>query len=147
MVSDVKISPNFLRPATARILAVGLIAALSPGWTETARADNELERLWKNIWGQGAKPAPQPAAPAPKSAPPAAAPAASAQPAETAPAPAAQPAPSQPAAPTVPVVLPKVQAVSETLDVTGNAEAVNRSSSWPACRAIWSRSTSRTDSS
>jgi RND family efflux transporter MFP subunit len=123
MVSDVKISPNFLRPATARILAVGLIAALSPGWTETARADNELERLWKNVWGHGAKPASPSAAPASKSVPPAAAPAASAQPTETAPA--TQPAPSQPAAPTVPVVLPKVQAVSETLVVTGNAEAVN----------------------
>ena len=55
------------------------------------------------------------------------------------------PPPAQPAAATVPVVPPKVQTVSETLVVTGNAEAVEPRSSWSrACPAISNRSISRT---
>ena len=51
----------------------------------------------------------------------------------------------QPAAPTIPVVRPKVQTVSETLEVTGNAAAgQSRSSSSRASRAISTRSISRT---
>jgi RND family efflux transporter MFP subunit len=93
--------------------------------------------LWGDIWGHPKRPAPQPTTPAtkPSAAPtsaPAANPPAAATPAaaaptanEAQPAPAAQPAPTQAAAPTIPVASPKVQTVSETLVVTGNAEAVN----------------------
>jgi len=113
---------------------------MSAGWAGVARAENELERLWGDVWGgkkatsQAAKPVPTTSAPAPAPHAPAPAPPASAPAAEAQPAPAvqqAQPAPAKPAtpsqspAPTVPVVLPKVQAVSDTLTVTGNAEAVN----------------------
>lgn len=136
MVSDVKTRLNSRRTARARLLTVSLIAALaSAGATEAARAANELERLWGDVWGHPKRPAAEPPAPAAKSsAPPVSAPAASAPavPPATAPAadqaqpaPAAQPAPSQAAAPTIPVVSPKVQSVSETLVVTGNAQAVN----------------------
>ena len=140
MVTDVKTFLNSPRAATARLLVAGLIAALtSAGWTGPARAENELERLWGHIWGGGKKASPQtspppaattaaPAANAPtplaKPAQPAAAPAAQTTPAEPAPAPAAQAAPAA-VGPSVPVALPKVQAVSDTLVVTGNAEAVN----------------------
>ncbi len=147
MVSDVKTSLNSRKTARARLFAVGLIAALASVGATQARAANELERLWSDVWGRHKTPAPQPpkqapttsapstSAPstsAPGASPPAtSAPAASA-PAAPAPAPAAageqaqpapavQPAPSHAAGPTVPVVLPKVQAVSETLVVTGNA--------------------------
>jgi RND family efflux transporter MFP subunit len=145
MVTDVKTSLNSRRAAAARLVAVGLIVALaSAGGPQAARAENEFERLWGDIWGRGKKPqAPKQApasntpttnAPMPTNAPaaaPAPAPAAqqapkpapAAQPAQ--PAPAAQAAPTQPAPPAIPVVLPKVQAVSDTLVVTGNAEAVN----------------------
>ncbi len=147
MVTDVNTCLNSPRAAKARFVAVMLVAALtSAGWPGTARAANELERLWGDIWSRGKTPAPQPPkqAPttsAPASSAPAASPPATSAPAASAPAavapapapaaaqvqpaPAAQPAPSQSAAPTVPVVLPKVQAVSDTLVVTGNAEAVN----------------------
>ena len=94
------------------------------------------------MWGHGKKPQPRPSAPAPSanapatSTPAATAPAATApqaaapaadqpQPAPAAAQPAAQSAPQAAAAPTIPVVLPKVQTVSETLVVTGNAEAVD----------------------
>lgn len=130
MVTDVKTSLNPLRAAKARVLAVVLIAALTGGgWTGTAYAANELERLWGDVWSRGKRPAP--AAPPNSSAPaPAdAAPAAASPPAEpaqtTQPAQAAQPAPAQPAAPTIPVALPVTQTVSDTLVVTGNAESVN----------------------
>ena len=132
MVTDVKTSLNSRRAGRARVLAVGLIAALaSAGATNAARAANELERLWGDVWGHGKTQAAHPPAAAAKpSAPPAnapatVAPAAPAPAAETQPAPAAQPAPSQAAAPTIPVAPPKVQSVSDTLVVTGNAEAVN----------------------
>jgi RND family efflux transporter MFP subunit len=126
MVTDVKTSLNSHRATAARFVAVGLIAALaSTGGPRAARAANEFERLWGDIWGRGKKPPPPAKAPATNApatpSPPANAPAA--QPAQLAPA--AQAAPTQPAAPTIPVVLPKVQAVSDTLVVTGNAEAVN----------------------
>jgi RND family efflux transporter MFP subunit len=126
MVTDVKTWLNSRRSATARLVVVGLIAALaSAGWSGVARAQNELERLWGDIWGHTKKPAPLPAAPAPATNAPAAT--APASPAEQGPrpAPVTQAAPAQPAAPAVPVVLPKVQSVSETLVVTGNAESVN----------------------
>ena len=111
MVSDVKTCLNSRRRATARALAFGLAAAFaSAGGSETARAANELERVLHGLWGDEKTPAARPPAQAPATnAPPA-------------PAPAAQQ--TQPA-PAVPVVLPKVQAVSDTLVVTGNAESVN----------------------
>ncbi|GLS21121.1 MexE family multidrug efflux RND transporter periplasmic adaptor subunit [Labrys miyagiensis] len=115
--------------------------------TNVARADNEFERLWGDVWGHKSKPA-APPAPAPAPAPAAAPaptpaqpkpagnsapvvppatqplPAPNPVPAKTA-APAPVPAPS-PAAPTVPVVLPKVQTVSDSMTLTGNAEAVTQ---------------------
>jgi RND family efflux transporter MFP subunit len=107
--------------------------------TNVARADNEFERLWGDVWGHKSKPA-APPAPAPAAAPaptpaqpkpagnsaPVVPPATQPLPAPSpVPAKTAAPAPS-PAAPTVPVVLPKVQTVSESLTLTGNAEAVNQ---------------------
>ena len=141
MVTDVK-TLNCRGAAKTRLVAVAFLAALtSAGWSGTARAENELHRLWDNIWGRGKTTAPQsakqapPTAPAATSAPQASAPAggapAAAAPApaeQIRPAPAAQSAPAAqpaPSGPTVPVVLPKVQAVSETLVVTGNAEAIS----------------------
>ncbi|WP_147262881.1 efflux RND transporter periplasmic adaptor subunit [Roseiarcus fermentans] len=116
----------------AGLVSAALLAALAgAGLSGTAHAEGELERLWGDIWGhkkpaqKSAQPAPNaPAAPA-TGAPAAAAsaPAPAAEPAP--PAPAAQAAPAQAAAPSVPVVLPKVQAVSESLVVTGNADSVN----------------------
>ena len=145
MVTDVKTCLNSQRAARARLVAVTLLAAFaSAGWSGAARAENELEHLWGDIWGHGKKlqaPKQAPAsntpttnAPMPTNAPAAApapaaqqapkpAPPPAAEPAQ--PAPAAQAAPTRPAAPTIPVVLPKVQTVSDTLVVTGNAEAVN----------------------
>ena len=145
MVTDVMTCLNSPRAAKARFVAVALVAALtSAGWPGTARAANELDRLWGDVRDRGKTHAPQPAKQAPTTSAPAtsapgASPPATSAPAASAPAPArarsaadqaqpapaAQPAPSQAAGPTVPVVLPKVQAVSETLVVTGNAEAVN----------------------
>ncbi len=134
MVSDVKTCLKARRGATARVLAAGLIAALvGAGGTCPARAENELQRLWGDVWGHGKRAQSQPPAPpAAQAAPsattkaPAPGPAPTTQP--SAPAPAAQqsepPPPAEPAAATVPVVSPKVQAVSETLVITGNAEAV-----------------------
>ena len=127
MVTDVKTWLSSRRSATARLVAVGLIAALaSAGWSGVARAENELERLWGDTWGHPKKPAPLPTAPVPATnAPAATAPASPAQQAPQ-PAPVTQAAPAQPSAPTIPVVLPRVQTVSDTLDVTGNAAAVNQ---------------------
>ena len=120
MVSDVKTCLNSRRRATARALAAGLVVALaSAGWSKAAHAESELERVLHGIWDGGKTPA----APPPAQAPATNAPATSAPQAAPAPAPAAQQA--APAAQTVPVVLPKVQAVSDTLVVTGNAESVN----------------------
>jgi RND family efflux transporter MFP subunit len=131
----------------ARCVAAAVLASLAClASADDARAANPLERLWQDIWGQKkppAKPAPAPAAPAPAPTTPAAAPPSpAAQPAQTnAPAPASKPAeasqpaetsqpanaaPAAAAGPAIPVVLPKVQAVSETLVITGNAEAVNQ---------------------
>ena len=118
--------------------------------------EGELGQLWDKVWGHKSAPPPAkqspagaaPQAPAaPASPAQTAAPAAPPAPAQStgqaappasssgtaAPAPAPQPrkAPAAeqtpaPAAPPVPVVLPKVQAVSETMVVTGNAESINQ---------------------
>jgi RND family efflux transporter MFP subunit len=143
VVTDVNTSLNSHRAAVVRFVAVGLIAALaSTAGPQAASAENELEHLWRDIWGkktQAPKQAPASNtpttnAPMPTNAPAAASPsapaaqqpqaspvAAPAQPAaaQTAP-PAAQPAP-----PAIPVALPKVQTVNESMVATGNAEAVN----------------------
>ncbi len=71
MVSDVKTRLNSRRTARARLLTVSLIAALaSAGATEAARAANELERLWGDVWGHPKRPAAEPPAPAAKSSAP-----------------------------------------------------------------------------
>ena len=138
MVTDVKTFLNARRPA-ARLVAAGTARrAGERRWSGTAQRRERARapvgrRLGPARSRRRSQPAKPPAAPAPASSPapapsaparaPGARPAARhAQPAPTRP---AQPAPAAQAGPAVPVVLPKVQAVSETLTVTGNAEAVN----------------------
>jgi RND family efflux transporter MFP subunit len=96
------------------IAAVIVLVAAAP--TTSIFAAGLLDRWWDDVTGRapaaGSKAAPTPA-PAPAPSPVAA------------PAPAPAPVLAQ-AAPQIPVVRPKVQAVSETLEVTGNAAAVNQ---------------------
>lgn len=75
------------------------------------------ESWWEKMMGKGA-----PAAAAPPAAPKTEAPDPSEQ---RSPAAAQQAAPPAAAAPVVPVVLPKVQSVSESIELTGNAASVN----------------------
>ena len=99
------------------------------------RAAGFLDRWWDDITGKdaksgaGAAPAPATANRAtPAPAPQAAAPPTPAPP-QTAPPPPAAAAQAQfpgQAPPTIPVVRPKVQTVSDTLEITGNAAAVNQ---------------------
>jgi RND family efflux transporter MFP subunit len=93
-----------------------MLVALVCGFSaDDARAENELQRLWGDVWGHRTP------------NPPAANEPVSAQNPTPAPAPdQAKSPPTAPAVPTIPVVLPKVQAVSESLETTGNAEAVNQ---------------------
>ncbi len=118
--------------ATAAMLAFA--APLAIGHTA---AQNILDRVWDDLTGRhpGGTP-PATATPAPPTVPgPVAPPATATQvaPAQAAPGqgPQAQTAPARaaqaPAAepPTIPVTLPRVQAVSETMTVTGNAASVN----------------------
>jgi RND family efflux transporter MFP subunit len=122
MVSDVKTAPNAQLRAVARIAALGLAILASVGGSTPARAENELERLWDDVRGRKPPPAPAPQTPSTQTPAPQAAPPQAQSPAAPAPSAAAQPA----AAFTIPVVLPKVQAVSETLTLTGNATAVSQ---------------------
>jgi RND family efflux transporter MFP subunit len=146
---------NKLEVAARRGVAVGMMAMLaSAAWSGGASAEGRIERLWQDLRGHKAhKPAASPTPQSPPAAPATASPPATQSP-PVAPAtaspsntpqgakqpPAATPQPAQPAhaaeqpktsppgssAPTVPVVLPKVQTVSETMEVTGNAAAVNQ---------------------
>jgi multidrug efflux pump subunit AcrA (membrane-fusion protein) len=132
MVSDVKTAPSAQLRMAARIAALGLVIFASVGGSAPARAENEFERLWDDVRGRKPAPAPTPQTPSaqtpgPQAPPPQtqspAAPAAPSAPAQ----PVSAPAAAQPAAALmIPVVLPKVQAVSETLTLTGNAEAVSQ---------------------
>jgi hypothetical protein len=83
-----------------RALAAVLLVLIG---VPSARAAGLLEQWWQGITGADAKPLA----------------ASAAAPMET-----AQAQPS--AAPTIPVVRPNVQTVSETLEITGNAAAVNQ---------------------
>lgn len=140
--------------AGRRLAVVALIAAMSGAASSAAsaqglvnRAEGELDQLWNKVWGHKS-------APPPAKQPPAAAanqaPAAPASPAQNA-APAAPPAPTQstgqaPAAPSsgtaapaapvqkaagatqppeIPVVQPKVETVTDYVDVTGTAASTN----------------------
>lgn len=78
---------------------------------------NMLDRWWGEITGE------TPSAPAGK---PAAATAPATAPAPTVTAQAAPPAPVAPALPVIPVMRPRIQSVSETMELTGNAAAVNQ---------------------
>jgi RND family efflux transporter MFP subunit len=114
-------------------VALTVMAGLSIG---QIRAAGLLDRWWDDITGKDAKPgaraapAPVPAAPA-RVAPPAAPTAVPpnsgmSQSAPPPPAAAAQAQfPGQPP-PTIPVVQPKIQTVSDYLEITGNAAAVNQ---------------------
>jgi len=84
-------------------VVIALVAFVGP-----ASAAGLLDRWWQDLTGANAKPVA-----APPAAPAAVGPATVAQ-AQT------------PPAPTIPVVRPKVQTVSDTLEVTGNAAAVNQ---------------------
>jgi RND family efflux transporter MFP subunit len=115
------------RPAAGAVLVV---VASFLCWSD-ARAENLFDRLWHDVYGHKAKRAQPPAAPppaggqtgAPNSGP--VQPAAAAKPAGAAPAP-AQAEEKTPVGPVVSVALPKVQAVNESLVITGNAEAVSQ---------------------
>jgi RND family efflux transporter MFP subunit len=117
--------------AVIAALALTVVGAISIGKIQAA---GFLDRWWDDITGReskSAKAAPSPVAAPPNPAAPApAAGAAAATPAASQPAPAPSAAaqaqfPSQ-APPTIPVVQPKVQTVSDTLEITGNAAAVNQ---------------------
>jgi RND family efflux transporter MFP subunit len=129
-----------LPAATAWAAAVAAsVMVASPLSCSGARAEGLFDRLWQDVYGHKPKPAtksptkpaqPPPAAPAPAQSQTAAPNAEQAQPAapqptEATPAPVEAQAPA-PVGPVVPVALPKVQAVSESLVITGNAEAVSQ---------------------
>ena len=122
-----------LRRSAILVIATTAIGVGSIGKLQAA---GFLDRWWDDLTGREAKPgakaAPAPVATPPKPAAPAAAPSAAAAPTpapapqQPAPQAAAQaPFPAQ-APPTIPVVQPKVQTVADTLEVTGNAAAVNQ---------------------
>jgi RND family efflux transporter MFP subunit len=124
-----------LPAATARAAAVAVfVMAISPICWHGARAEGLFDRLWQDVYGHKAKPVTQPpaaAAPAPAQQQTAAPEPKNAQPAPTAQPTKPTPAPAQaqepaPVGPVVPVALPKVQTVSESLVITGNAEAVSQ---------------------
>ena len=113
-------------------VALAVMGGLSIG---QIRAAGFLDRWWDDLTGREAKPgamaAPAPVAPTPNRAGPSAAPTA-VQPSPAAPQSTPPPAaaaqaqfPGQ-APPTIPVVQPKVQTVSDYLEITGNAAAVNQ---------------------
>jgi RND family efflux transporter MFP subunit len=111
-----------LRSATAkRGLVAATIAMSSVVAVSDANADNLLRRMWEGVFGQSPVPQTSPAGPQSNPSTSAlgttkASPGALAQ--------AAPPAAAVP--PSIPVVLPRVQAVSETLELTGNAQAINQ---------------------
>jgi RND family efflux transporter MFP subunit len=133
----VKFSPVFHALATAgrkaghRIVVLAVVLTAMVGLSiGQIRAAGFLDRWWDDITGKEAKPGAN-AAPAPA---PATAARATQAPAPQTPAPpqSAPPAataqaqfPGQ-APPTIPVVRPKMQTVSDTLEITGNAAAVNQ---------------------
>src|SRR5262249_8900615 len=116
--------------AGRRFAVVALMAAMSSAACGSAsaqgsvnRAEGELEQLWNKL--RGHKSAPPPAKQSPAGAAPQA-PAAPASPAQTA----APAAPSQKAAgatppPEIPVVQPKVETVSDYVEITGTAASTN----------------------
>src|SRR3984957_4214501 len=131
------------RKAGYRVVVVAVAFTVMIGMSiGQIRAAGFLDRWWDDITGKDAKPGAS-AAPAPA---PATAARATPAPAPQAPAPATpapptpappQTAPPQPAAtaqaqfpgqapPTIPVVQPNVQTVSDYLEITGNAAAVNQ---------------------
>jgi RND family efflux transporter MFP subunit len=115
------------------------------------RTEGELDQLWNKVWGHKSAPPPSkespagaaPAAPAQAAAPAAppppvrstgqAAPAAPAAPSSATPAPALAPQPAAaaqkaagaPSAPVIPVVQPKVENVTDYVEVTGTAASAN----------------------
>ncbi len=120
------------RRILATVAVVVFATALTVG---DGHADGLFQRLWDGIFGHPSAPAATPSQGATGQSATGqnatgqnatgqgasgAAPAGSATVAQNAAAPAA------PAPPSIPVVLPKVQAVSQSLEVTGNAEAVNQ---------------------
>ena len=107
-----------------RLLLVGVVVLAGAVPTAPIFAFELLDRWWDDLTGR----TPTQSSEAPAKPPPAGT--AAAVPAATAPAAApsvAAPSVAQaPAAPPIPVVRPKVQAVSDMLEITGNAAAVNQ---------------------
>jgi RND family efflux transporter MFP subunit len=119
------------RKAGYRIGVFAVVLTLMVGLSiGQIRAAGFLDRWWDDITGNDAKPRAAPApAPAPATAAratPAPAPQAPAPPQSAPPAATAQAQFPGQAPPTIPVVRPKVQTVSDTLEITGNAAAVNQ---------------------
>jgi RND family efflux transporter MFP subunit len=114
--------------AGRRFAVVAVMAAVSSAACGSAsaqgsvnRPEGELEQLWNKLWGH--KSAPPPAKQSPAGAAPQA-PAAPGGPAQTA----APAAPSQKAAgatPEIPVVQPKVETVTDYVEITGTAASTN----------------------
>jgi RND family efflux transporter MFP subunit len=131
MVTTMKTNRGFreLMIAISRVgrrgIAIGTLTALAISVSgHDAFAQGPLQRFWQDIRGHKHKPAAKPATPA---GTPSSEPAQAATPSpQPAPAHPAEQAPAQPSAPAIPVILPKVQSVSETLDVDGNAAAINQ---------------------
>ena len=125
------------RTSGSRAVALTVLASLACLSIGEGRAANILQRLEQDIAGKGTKPnaptapapPPVPATPTPAAPSPAAAGVQPSPPAsQPAPPPANAVAQGQPPAqalPAIPVVLPKVQTVSDYLEVTGNAASVN----------------------
>jgi RND family efflux transporter MFP subunit len=110
-----------------------LIVAASAVSINNASAEGLLQRLWDRVWGhktttpvQSSTPTQQSNSPATTNAPLATSSQATQSPEAAQRADQARSSPTQPLALTIPVVLPKVQTVGESLEVTGNAEAVNQ---------------------
>jgi RND family efflux transporter MFP subunit len=141
--------------ARRRLAVVALAAAMSAGACGGVsaqgvlnRAEGELDQLWNRVWGHKSAPPPSKPAPGASTAPaapaqtaaPAAPPApvqstgqaAPAAPSSATPAPAPPPQPaapqqavSAPSAPEIPVVQPKVENVTDYVEVTGTAASAN----------------------
>jgi RND family efflux transporter MFP subunit len=106
--------------ARRRLLLVGMVVLAGVMPTAPIFAFELLDRWWDDVTGRTPTQSSEARTKPPPGGTAAAAPAAT---------PAAAPSvaqPQAPAAPPIPVVRPKVQAVSDTLEITGNAAAVNQ---------------------
>jgi RND family efflux transporter MFP subunit len=94
-----------------------MTASLSVVGIENAGAQGMLQRLWDSLFGHSADP--QSSTVTPSNPPKSVSPSANAPPATSAQI-------ASPASPSIPVVLPKIQTVSDALELTGSAQAINQ---------------------